>query len=292
MATNRVASAIERVRKPEYTGENRCIPCTVTNLVIGVVASVGVATLAVVVGGVAPAWGTAAGGLLFLLSVASIYLRGYLVPGTPELTKRYFPPWLLDLFGNKESERRAYDLDEEIDVEAALVGTGILEEKPHGDLGLTAAFHRAWYDQIAVEREGETDREALADIVGLDEDGLEFDEFGDRAFVARYDGHRVGHWESRAAFLADAAAGRVLPDYYDDWEQASPTVRGQLLAGLRLFAEQCPSCEGPVHFGQEVVESCCRTHDVVAVTCEDCDSRLFEVDVTDEMLGGADGGAA
>ncbi|MCP5827056.1 hypothetical protein NL337_26900, partial [Klebsiella pneumoniae] len=72
----------------------------------------------------------------------------------------------------------------------------------------------------------------------------------------------LGHWESQAALLADAAAGRVVPDHYADWEHLTPRARGELLAGLRLFLDVCPACDGPVRFGQEVVESCCRSYDV------------------------------
>jgi hypothetical protein len=282
MASNRLPSLLKRVRQPEYTGENRCLPCTAMNLVIAVVLS-GVLGYAAVAGGLGVTAGAAIAGIAFVPSIAAIYLRGYLVPGTPELTKRYFPAWLLDLFG-KADDRETFTVDETVDVEAVLHEAAILEEKPHGDLGLTAAFEREWYDQIAEERDEETSRQALADIIGVDADGLTFQEFSDSAFVAMYDDRRVGHWESRAAFLADAAAGRVLPGYYDDWDQASPAARGQILAGLRLFIEECPDCGGDVRFGQEVVESCCRSYPVVAVTCEDCGARLFEIDASEDLL--------
>jgi hypothetical protein len=278
------ASVIERVRQPEYTGENRCLPCTVVNLVIAVVLSALTGYVGIFAG-----WGALTGGILggvvFILSVASIYFRGYLVPKTPELTKRYFPEWLLAKF-DTESEPASEEIDEKIDVEAALHEAGILEEKPHGDLGLTPEFERAWSEQIDTEREADTTREALAEIVGVDEDGLHFDEYQSGAFMAFYDHNQVGRWESEAAFLADAAAGRVLPEYYGDWDRASPEARGQLLAGLRLFIDECPDCGGVVRFGQEIVESCCRSHQVVAVTCEDCDARLFEIDATEELLQG------
>jgi len=279
-----VGPAIERVRRPEYTGENRCVPCTVTNLAIAVVLSV-LAGYGAVIGGLGTPGAVAVGGTLLTISVVSIYLRGYLVPGTPELTKRYFPEWLLALF-DKEPEPAGPEIDGEIDVEVALHDADVLEEKPHGDLGLTPGFERAWFEQIETERKADTTRAALAEIVGVDEDGLHFDEYQSGAFMAFYDHNQVGRWESEAAFLADAAAGRVLPAYYDDWERASPEARGQLLAGLRLFIEECPDCGGVVRFGQEIVESCCRSHQVVAVTCEDCDARLFEIEASEELLDG------
>ena len=78
---------LARFKQPEYTGENRCLPCTVVNTIIALVLSVAV------VAGVArvanPAAGLAAGVVLLGCSLGAIYLRGYLVPGTPELTKQY-----------------------------------------------------------------------------------------------------------------------------------------------------------------------------------------------------------
>lgn len=68
------------VRRPEYTGDNRCLPCTVVNVVLA-----GLLTAAAAF--VAPPLGIA----VAAASLTSIYLRGYLVPKTPELTKRYLP---------------------------------------------------------------------------------------------------------------------------------------------------------------------------------------------------------
>jgi hypothetical protein len=79
---------LDTLGQPEYTGENRCLPCTALNLAVAV-------GVAVVVGrrrrAVAGAW--------LAVAVALIALRGYLVPGTPELTKRYLPDRVLAWFG-------------------------------------------------------------------------------------------------------------------------------------------------------------------------------------------------
>jgi hypothetical protein len=275
-----MGTVLDRVRRPEYTGEDRCVPCTAVNTVIAI--GVAVAVGYVVTTAAGSFVGTTVGGTVFALSVAAIYLRGYLVPGTPTLTKRYFPERVLAWFDKAETggQTATAPAAEEIDVEATLLDAGVLEEKPHGDLGLTPAFAADFRERVERERDEDSDREAVAAIVGIDAAELAFEEYG-TAFVAHADGRNVGRWESRAAFLADVAAGRALSDYYDGWADTGPAGRGQLLAGLRLFVEQCPACDGQVRFGQEVVESCCRTVDVVAVTCEDCNSRLFEVDASD-----------
>jgi len=79
---------VTSLRNPEHTGENRCVPCTVVNVVIS-------AAVALVVG---VALATPVGLVALAVCLAAVYLRGYLVPGTPTLTTRYLPDRVLALF--------------------------------------------------------------------------------------------------------------------------------------------------------------------------------------------------
>lgn len=90
-------SLIEDLRQEEYVGENRCWPCTVVNIAIG-------ALLALAGGAIARRVGGENSGRLVTIVLgvvfgAAISLRGYLVPGTPTLTKQYLPEPVLQLFG-------------------------------------------------------------------------------------------------------------------------------------------------------------------------------------------------
>lgn len=270
-------SAFERFRRPEYTGANRCLPCTTVNAILAIAfAGAGAAitaqfatpTLAAVVaiGVLCPA-------------AASIYLRGYLVPGTPELTKRYFPPWLLSLFGKSPAgqsatataAQTAADSSEPIDIETELLDIGAVEPCQQGEeLCLTEWFSEQWRAAVGTV---ETDRERLLAQLEIPASGVEFEEHGD-AFQAVVDDRLVGTWESRAAFEADLASATVF-ESTDRWESLSTIQRAQLLYGVRLFLEDCP-CGGTSQLGTETVESCCTSHDVAALTCESCGSRLFE----------------
>jgi hypothetical protein len=260
---------IDRFRQPEYTGENRCLPCTVVN---GLLATVLAAAVGAVGAAGGPVAGVAGAAAVLALSLASIALRGYLVPGTPTLTKRYFPPWLLALFG-KEGTAPVVDDDLDIDPEAVLVEVGAIEEcADRDDLCLTDGFRAEWREAMAAA-EG-ADRGRLLDLLGVPET-VETEEFGD-AFRVRADGVVVGTWESRAAFVADLAAARALSDRHDRWADLPVRARGQLLAGLRLFIDACPDCGATPTLGTETVESCCSTREVAAVSCPGCGARLFE----------------
>jgi len=269
-----MASVFDGLRQPEYTGENRCMPCTVVNSLIAVVLAGAVAAAGATVA--TPLVGAAGAGVVLGVSAAAIYLRGYLVPKTPELTKRYFPPWLLSLFG-KEPEHPGIEADTEgqIDPEQRLIAAGALEECADvDDLCLTDDFERAWYDEIErVDRE-DAGRERLLELLGVDGE-VEYIEHGE-AFRAHVDGVSVGTWESEAAFLADLGAAAALSDRLQNWEAMPVEASSQLLSGLRIFLDSCPSCGSQPELGTETVESCCSTHEVAAVACPNCDARLFE----------------
>lgn len=108
------------------------------------------------------------------------------------------------------------------------------------------------------------------------------DEYGD-ALVASTDEEILGQWPSQAAVVADIAAAAELADRYPDWERLNPAERARVLTSLRIFIEECPGCDGPVRVEQEVIESCCMSHDVVVSACQNCDAQLFEIEWDDEF---------
>jgi hypothetical protein len=267
--------SLNRFKQPEYTGENRCLPCTVVNTLIAAVGTIAIGIATAVYS--TPPVGLTAGVAVFGLSMLTIYLRGYLVPGTPELTKQYFPPWLLSLFGKDPAEDEPVIAS--IDPERELLNAGALEEcKEVDDLCLTEAFRVDWDSEIRRLRENRTDRKQLLELLDVDESNVEFQEHGD-AFQAFVDGTPVGTWESEAAYLADLGGALALQEYHPNWRSMAIEAKSELLSGLRLFIEDCPACGGEPTFATDTVESCCSQYEVAAVSCSDCDARLFETRV-------------
>lgn len=279
-------SVLDRFRKPEYTGENRCVPCTIVN-----------AAIAVVVAGAASVVGTPIlGALVFALSLAAIWLRGYLVPGTPELTKRYLPDSVLALFDKapadgppteespdlSESEAvDANDVTELRDPEEVLFEAGAVQETEDGDdIELTEAFAEAQLEAARELRDDEDAQiEALSGLFSVDAEGATISsEIHGPGFYA--DSERIHSWPSDGALLADASAQRVLADH-DVWGTVHPQQRLGICKALRSFLATCPLCEGRVELSEDTVESCCRAWKVFAVRCEDCETHFLEIDPQD-----------
>ena len=262
-----IGNVVDRVRVPEYTGENRCQPCTVVNAIIAVV-------LAAIVGLVWPP----AGILALVIFAAAIYLRGYLVPGTPALTAEYLPERVLAWFGKAEAvgeTETAGEPAEEVDVEELLSAADVVEEDPEvDDLRLTDRFHEVWWRRIRQLREGGGAEERLAAIIDVDPDELEVGGDGDR-FVVSFEGEPIGRWDSDAAFYADLAVEPTLGEWIPEWETLGDRTRTELIAGLRAFLEECPACEAELEPVEDVRKSCCSTYVSVDVDCEACGARVF-----------------
>ncbi|WP_290816510.1 hypothetical protein [Halovivax sp.] len=279
--TSNATGVLERVKQPEYTGENRCIPCTIVNVAIAIVVAAVAAVAAAPLAG--PTVAAPVGAAILALSLVAIYLRGYLVPGTPTLTKRYFPDWLLakfDKLPEQEAERLGGSVEEadRIDPERVLVDGGVVVPcADEDDLCLDERVRERWRERVLSVREDDR-LERAAGFLEIDPETAELYEPEDRDHVVlRSESGTAGRWESAAAFVADVAGAEVLAAELPEWSSYSLEARGHLVGGLRAFLEQCPSCDGRISIDGETVESCCRSYEVYAVTCDDCSARLLEV---------------
>lgn len=272
--------------RPEYTGRNRCWPCTAVNVTL--VGLVGAA--AAVVGD----WtiGTVVVGTGLVL----VWRRGYVVPYTPRFAPRLARRLPGDHFGERrrrdnplrgrgdddESSGRVTDslADDDPDGEAvlsALVEAGVVVPDDE-TLRLTEAFRTRWHEEMSALRG--RDPEALTAAVGgvatgvAETEAVESDR--NRVFVVLSDGtDSVANeiWLSRPVAIAEVAAVRCL-------EGTVPEDLRLAAAGpLRMFLQRCPACEGTVE--ESTTVDCCGgtttpldgPDEVLA--CRDCGERLY-----------------
>lgn len=295
---------LDRLRRPEYTGENRCTPCTAVNTLLAVLLATGAGGLAaaVIPAGSGAGPGFAVGGLVLAAGLASIYLRGYLVPGTPRLTKRYLPNQMLAWFdkapasspatataaGNNgpaaddpaAAARGESGPDGLVDPETLLTRAGAVEPcEDRDDLCLTPRFRADLQAAVDELRDAPDRREAR--LAALFDREVELTETPNGSWIARdpaADGSgRLDSWVSDGALIADLAAATALDDRMD-WGRVPVAQRPAILQPLRSFLDDCPVCGGRVAMTEDTVESCCRAWDVIAVRCRDCDEHYLEVD--------------
>ncbi|SEO90771.1 hypothetical protein SAMN04487948_10786 [Halogranum amylolyticum] len=257
---------VNRFRRAEYTGENRCIPCTVANGGIAAVAAVVVALFA------APWLGV----LSFVAAALVIYLRGYLVPGTPALTRRYFPPWLLRLFGK---EPVAAVPTASGDAGRPLVAAGVLRATDEGPV-LTPRFGETWSERAAARHAtGANEADVAAAF-----DAESVSRLGDASFVL--DGDTSVRWESTAALAADVAGAELLAERVG-WTEYDRDRRRTTLQALRLRLDSCPACGATLVAETRRVDPCCqRPHLVAESVCEGCGAVVADAAVVD--TGGLD----
>lgn len=281
-------SLSDRLRNPSHTGERRCWPCTVTNVVLLLLACAGLARRRSRV--FAAALGVGGG--------IAIALRGYLVPYTPQFAPRLVS-WLPgDIFHADANANEGLDApdssgslgggpDEETgeEVLAALLDRGVVVADGE-TVYLAEDFREAWRAEIRDLRE--RDGRSLADALrtaapeGSVIDVVEQDsgQFGDsrRWFVISdgSDDPARERWLTRPVTIAETAAVRTLTERTD----LGATRRAQAAGPLRTFLESCPVCDGPVE-EMTAVECCGGPGGTQAdapdevLACGDCDARLY-----------------
>jgi len=165
-----------------------------------------------------------------------------------------------------------------------LVAFGVAE--PVGDdLRLADGFRTRWREALDALADRESRVATLADL--YDEPvgtvGIEYREVEQSAPSADADdrpfalvGDRTAYnWISEAAMLADLAAHRAVDD--DRWGTLDRNDRTRVLKSFRVVLDECPVCGGSVVPTEDIVESCCRDWDVIAVQCTDCTARVVEL---------------
>ncbi|AXR79120.1 hypothetical protein [Natrarchaeobaculum sulfurireducens] len=260
-----VSAAFESVRRPEFTGNNRCVPCTAFHVSLAVALSI---LLAIVT---TPFVATVA----FVGFVTVIYFRGYLFPGTPRLAKRLVlrrPRRSSGATTDNSDAVTAVDGDR---LESLVRSLDVVDDRGPAGYRLEPEFRDAWHDRIDEIRAANSRLEVLSTQLGLDPDRVVL-EVTSSGFAANYGRNRIGCWPSEAALLADLAATPELEARAPRWRTLGAEERSALLAELRGLLERCPNCNGTLERVGPAADSCGSTATRGANGCRVCGSRLVE----------------
>jgi len=274
-----------RLRRPEYTGENRCRACTVVNVVA-------LAVLVVIVGVWTPPIALAVG----LLGAAAIWLRGYLVPYTPQFAPRlvsrlparlsstfFDHPRRSDSLGDMGGDRNAgsggdvADPDAEAVFEALLSASVVVADDER--LEPSESFATSWQTEMASLAELSDDAlaETVTDTLAAAE-SARVERTGSSVFVVVTGRDGSVTWLRRPVALAEIGAVRAL-----DETDVPAAVRPLAAHALCAFLDTCPACGG------ELVESApddCCGHTLPdldeepppVLACEDCEVAFYRYD--------------
>lgn len=269
-------SAIDSMRRPEYTGTNRCWPCTLLNLAL-------LGAAVVVLGLISPPLAFS----LAAVGTAGIWVRGYLVPYTPSFAPR-IADWLPVEFTHPSGGDRpvptgsggALAGSDPSDPEAVLetlLDSGILETDEDG-VFLSQSFEATWDSECATLADLSSQELAAVaadaapgdlEVAVHEVDGGQWIQLGTGGSVADEDEVLL----SRPVAVAEVAAVRALTDA----EVALDTeTRASAAQALRAFLDNCPVC------GTRLVESstadCCggQKADARPVSrCPNCDEAIY-----------------
>jgi hypothetical protein len=280
------------IRRPEYTGENRCWPCTALNAVVVIVASV-------LVGVVSPPAGIA----LCLAGAALVTLRGYVVPSTPRFAPRLVSALPIAVEADHGSDhrtdggRRSESLvgSGSVDGEALirqLVDAGVVTTDDAGDVHLDGDVRRTW--EAGMDRLRDVPDADLASSAAsaapfpaagrVEEDWIVVERTEGDGGNAEADADTaeeipgsVGDevWLSRAHAVTDTAAVAAMSDRVDG------VTAARAATPFRLFLERCPRCGGTVE--ETTAKQCCGgtvgvydNPETPLLACVDCDEPLYE----------------
>lgn len=277
--------ALESLHEESYTGENRCWPCTVLNL----------GFLGLVVLFLRARKRSSLSLLVAVVGVAAVYLRGYLVPYTPEFAPRLVAasPVPDEWFhggpshGETSQEAVAHEERESLADDVGMDGETVLRElsaagviEVEGErLFLAAAIDTAWHERMdeladqSLEALSRTLQESLERV-----DHTEPYVEDDTEWVVV--GSEHGQLLARPVVVAELAAYEVLGESLDD-----ERLRVAGAEAFRMFLDSCPVC------GSELVESssvsCCgghlgpRQNPDETLVCPTCEQRLYTFEGSD-----------
>lgn len=238
---------MDRLRRPEYTGENRCRACTVVNVAVLIVAITGIGVVAA-----RPLLAAVVG----VVGVVAIALRGYLLPFTPRFAPALVAPLPGSFFAHDapaDSETLS-DLDADAaDSEAvlrALVEAGVVTAD--GDhLGVTPAFEANWRDRMDALADAPDGRLATAAREATPSvTAARVERTGAEIFLVVTGASGSSRWIRRPVAIATVAAVAALGD--TDLPAAHRAVAADALCA---FLDTCPACGDDIVEGR--LDDCC-----------------------------------
>ncbi len=257
---------IKQLQDENHTGRNRCIKCTVFNIILSIVLSVVLFVILLVE--FTGAQSVAVAGIFLLLSFTTIWLKGYFVPYTPQITRKFFPQRVLHWFGKENPSSPIRSFDPSSHVPSLETANVLVYSDDHEDYVVSddiIANISERYSKDSPEVDNLLEQVGIEDVAVLDR--------GKKIYLIS-DDERIHYWPSEKALAIDAILVDILEESVITWKMRPPEERLNLLATVRLFFQQCPDGEHTIGKVSEY-ETCCDEKVVFKTVCEESDDVLF-----------------
>lgn len=274
-----------RLRLDEFTGEDRCWPCTVLNGCI-------LLLLGISVGGFVS---LPVGVCIILVGTSIIWLRGYLIPFTPRLVPRLLAVLPTDRFERPFLEHvdrtttpsNSGASEPSVDITETLVNAAILTVDGE-TLSIDPRFFEAWWGQmreIGRVPDGTLTTMLRDEIPWVTDVSVVRDD--GRWFVLSDGSETIENevWLPTTVATADVAAVRTLAAQ----TEIPAELRTLAAPPLRQFLDRCPRCESTL---TQQSRTCCGSPQRVAegidldLVCPECDETVAvvstDLEITDK----------
>ena len=256
-----------RLRNPRYTGANRCWPCTTVNVVL---LGAGAAVLGTVSDSVIAI-------ALFTVGSLGIALHGYLIPGTPQLT-RVLPDPILTALGKNaiESGKEVNELPPNLPVTEALFAAKLLNEANRLPVDAEETISASTADYI--DNSDALKRAIVDTFDGVVEVSVRRSLGGGENWFA-FDTNEVtvNQWENRAVAALDTVAIELLAERIPDWDDRPTPDRDAMVILLRYGLQACPVCANEYVESEGARVTCCGGRSLVGERrCSACNYALVD----------------
>lgn len=257
------------LQNPEYTGENRCNACTLVNLCIAFLLALPLVMFSLLMS------------IFVAISFISlIYFRGYIIPGTPEITKKYFPDWLLRQFG-KNTKTLDDKLEDDSIVDEELLFKLDIVDTEGDDIDIEDEFRREWEREMKITSRKNIKRlimVSMSQITSINTDDLSFAQTESSEWVVMKNGQPISKWISKEGIIIDISSINILMEQCTEWGQLSLQEKSRVVNSLRTLVQLCPSCGGNILLNKTHQETCCTSVEIIEVKCDDCGMMIDTIE--------------
>lgn len=219
-----------KLKRPKYTGKNRCLKCTVSNFIIATIVAISTVlfTQNIIISII-----------IWCFFILVIYFRGYLIPYTPEITT-----FIIELASEKPKQNSPAQRFDPLEY---LTNEGLIKEN-NGLYHLKRQFYEELLDELRRGSDTRVNRKAKY-LLGAEGD-IEMKEF-DNILIAATPEFEIC-WPSKICVSVDYSIAKIL-EHHVDLNSFNQPEKVHIIRLIRGFLPECPECNDSLKITKETL---------------------------------------